>query len=38
MYDILLYMQRVLCLCINIQAVISEVIPSHKCDFSMGLC
>ena len=37
-YDNLLYMQRVLCLCVNIQAVISEVIPSHKCDFNMGLC
>jgi hypothetical protein len=37
-YDNLLYLQRVLCLCVNIQAVISEVIPSHKCDLNMGLC
>jgi hypothetical protein len=37
-YDNLLYLQRVLCLCVNIQAVISEVIPNHKCDLNMGLC
>jgi hypothetical protein len=37
MYDIRLYIQRVLWLCVNIQAVIYEVIPSRKCDMNIGL-